>query len=153
MLKLERTELALEQVKAHLLSTDTHNPQIENYLAQYLTVTFYSEMERKVKDVYGQRIARNADERVRYFAESSADSWSRLVPKSDIAKLAQCFGDECKNRFNEALEDREVTIYSNVIGNRHDASHGLGGTITVQQIEDALAAASNILNKLKEAID
>lgn len=152
MPRLERTEFAIEEVRRHLRAVGAPSPQVENFLAQYLTVTFYAEMERKVKEIYSRRIARNADPRVSYFAEESADKWSRLVPKSDIAKLAGCFGDDCKDRFNGALNQRDVSIYSSVINSRHDASHGTGGNVTISQVEEAATAAANILDHLEAAI-
>lgn len=155
MCKLIRTSYALEVIKSYLKNMtgdESKRLQIENFLAQYLTVCFYAEMEEKVLKIYSKRLSRDADDRIKYFSKESAKAWGRLVPKSDISKLAACFGDDCKEKFNDNLEDRDVSIYSSVIKSRHDASHGRGGNVTIKDIEGAIVSASIILSKLGDAI-
>lgn len=152
MTRLARTEFALSQVKTHLSKLPNRAPDIESFLVRYLTVSFYSEMEEQVKQVYKNRLHFTGDSRLQFFVSKTNDNMMQRVKKSDIKDFAKCFGEDCKSLFDDSLEQQDVAAYSSVISNRHNAAHGSGGTITVADVEKAIAAADRVLDSLENAI-
>lgn len=152
MSKLQRTEFALAQVKAHLANLNDPVPQIESFLVQYLAVAFYSEIEEQVKRVYKDRLHFNGDRRLEFFVLKTNEKMIGRVKKSNINDLAECFGEDCKDLFIENLEPNDIAAYSSIISNRHNAAHGRGGTLTLNDVERAVEAADRVLDSLENAI-
>lgn len=147
-----RTGLALKEIESFLGTVEHESPLVENYLAQYLAVAFYSEMEERVKAVYQDRIQGSGDVRIANFILKTQDAMLGRVRKSDIKEMAKCFGDDCRDRFNAALSEELVQKYQNVILNRHETSHTTGSSVTIDDVKVAVEAAETILDALNLAI-
>lgn len=152
MPRLERTAFALEKIKEHLEKIEHRNTEIENFLVRHLAVVFYSEMERNVKKIYSNRLHFDGDARLKHFIERTHDNMLRRIKKSDIKKLAECFGEECKQKFDAQLNEKDVSFYNSAINHRHGVAHDDGEGITLPTMESAIDAAERILDILEEAI-
>ena len=78
----------------------------------------------------------------------------RSVKKSEIVGFIGAFGAEFKSEFNSLLEnkDKEVTLYNNIVAERHKASHDGTATITLEDVRSAIAAASLILTCFERSL-
>ena len=152
MRKLQRTEFALSQVKAHLANLTDRAPEIENFLTQYLAVAFYSEREEHVKRVYKDRLHFKGDSRLEFFVSKTNEKMMSRVKKSEIIDLVKLFGGDCEDIFKRELENQDLAAYSSIISNRHNVAHGAGGTLTLNDVERAVKAADRVLDSLKNAI-
>ena len=144
---LVRTAAALEVVKAHL-TDGTVNGVIESFLAQYISVVLYAEMEDTIAKIVRDHIARCSGQAIGLFIQGNMDGIIRRTPKSDIAKLVRQFGDVFREGFDQRINDRDVSLYSNVIAARHAAGHRQGSNITMTEIELGVAAADAIIAAL-----
>src|SRR5688572_26242725 len=119
-MNLERTRFAAEEIDAFLASCAGRNPLIENYLAQYLLIAFYSETEEIIKSIIKSRISAISDPKVSSFIFLTNEAMIRRVKKADINDILQKFdcgdGDIIANH----IEEQEYQLYSAVIANRHN---------------------------------
>lgn len=152
MAALPRTELALEEIKRHLTSAPVSNPMIESFFAQYLSVSFYSEVEDHVKAIYKRRLSASNDARISFFVAKTMEKMIGRVKKSEIKDMAANFGDDCDAVFDGMIDERDSALYATVINNRHLAAHGSGSNVTIPDIEQAIGAAERILVSLERAI-
>lgn len=152
MVALQRTEFALEHVKKHLEEHGSSGSLIESFLVQYLLVSFYSEMEERVKETIKSRLHFKGDKKLENFVYKTHESMIKRIKKSDIKDIVLLFGDDCKDKFGGSISEMDISLYSSAIENRHITSHGSGGTITLVQMEKALGSAEKILDSLKRAI-
>lgn len=147
MTHLGRTSAILEVIEAAADSGDLPGPT-QSFLAQYLAVVMYSEMEEKVADIVKSHLEKFTHESVATFVTSSLNDVIKRVPKSDISKLAARFGESFRVKFNKSLDDRKITIYSNVISARHEIGHKRGSNISLSEVKMGCAAADYILETL-----
>jgi hypothetical protein len=147
-MSLDRTDSILKVVEEAIQSGALEGPT-QSFLAQYLAVVLYSEMEEQISDIVKFHLERFTDQAVALFVSNSMADLIKRISKSDIAKLTARFGDEFKNRFNSAVEERRVSVYSNVINARHEIGHRRGSNITVAEVREGHAAANHILDVLK----
>jgi hypothetical protein len=102
-------------------------------------------MEEQVTDIVKIHLEKFTDQAVAGFMTNSLADLIKRIPKSDLSKLAARFGDDFKARFNDAVEERLVSFYSNVISARHEIGHRRGSNITVLEVREGHAAANHIL--------
>jgi len=144
---LVRTRAAYELVQADILA-NTPDKFIESCLAQYLAVIFYAEMEERVTEIISSHLKRFTGSRIGQFLTANMDHMIGRVPKSDMARLLGLLGEEFKQKFNGLIEEREVSIYSNIIQARHNIGHKHGSEIEISEIMPAIEAADKILSAL-----
>lgn len=146
-MKLVRTRTAYELIQQDILS---NNPDklIQSCLAQYLAVIFYAEMEERVAEVISSHLKRFTGSRIGQFLTSNMDRMIGRTPKSDMVKLLGLLGEDFRAKFNDQVDDREVTFYSNVIQARHNIGHRHGSDIAFSEILRAIDAADKILAAL-----
>jgi hypothetical protein len=122
---------------------------IASFLAQYLAVVFYSEMEEHVGAKVRDHITRCSGTGIGLFIHSNMAGMIKRTPKSDIGKLVAQFGEDFKSEFEEKIDDRSVTRYSNVIASRHAIGHRQGSNITLKEVGQGIEAANQILDALQ----
>lgn len=151
MNQLDRTAAILEIVEAAAEAGALPGPT-QSFLAQYLAVVLYSEMEEQVAEIVRSHLEKFTHESVATFVAASLADLIKRLPKSDIAKLAARFGDTFKARFNSSLEDSKVTLYSNVVAARHEIGHRRGSNITIPEVRQGHDAANHILDVLARCL-
>ena len=147
-MSLDRTDVVLGIVEEAIQNGALPGPT-QSFLAQYIAVVFYSEMEEKISEIVKSHLEQFTDESVAVFVTNSMAEIIKRTPKSDISKFTARFGDDFKARFNAAVEGRRVSFYSNVITARHEIGHSRGSNITISEIREGHAAANHILEVLK----
>ena len=146
---LDRTDAVLTAIE----SADAAVSVVESFLAQYAAVVLYSEMEEHLSELIQARLSKYTHEAVATFISTSLREVIRRTPKSNIADFSGRFGDTFKVRFNELVDDREVTRYMNVIAARHDVGHRRGSNITVAEVRLGHLAATHIIGALDTCFD
>ncbi|WP_436121528.1 hypothetical protein [Aminobacter sp. LjRoot7] len=149
---LERTSAVLDMIERTVQSRDDMGA-VSNFLAQYAAVVLYSEMEERVSEIVKKRLGMYSHPIMVSFVTSTMDDLIRRTPKSDISKLTARFGEVFRDTFNEFVEDRIVTTYSNIIAARHDAGHKRGSNITITDVRHGQRAADHILDALNKCFD
>lgn len=150
-MSLDRTDAILRIVEEAIKDGALPGPT-QSFLAQYIAVVLYSEMEEKVSDIVKTHLEKFTDQAVAEFVTNSLAELIKRIPKSDISKLTARFGDDFKVRFNNAVEERRVSFYSNVITARHEIGHSRGSNITISEVREGHAAANHILDVLKDCL-
>jgi hypothetical protein len=102
-MRLDRTDAILRSVEDEIQSGGLQGPT-QSFLAQYIAVVLYAEMEEKVSEIVRSHLEQFTDQATALFLSNSMADLIRRIPKSDIAKLTARFGDEFKSRFNESVE-------------------------------------------------
>ncbi|HEU5341260.1 hypothetical protein [Edaphobacter sp.] len=149
---LIRSKAQLEDCEKHLADTACEGSPIEAYLTQYLVVILCADIQQEIYRLVALRTSTLADEGVKAYIAASVVRIVRSVGKSDISKLLAMFGDETKNNFNDQLDDKDVSLYSNAVGDRHDVAHKQGSQITLRELQDAIGAAERILMAVEVAL-
>lgn len=150
-MKLTRTRASYDII-AKDAGTD-HDAFIKSCLAQYLAITFYSEMEERVSEIITAHLKKFTDSRIGQYLAANMDNMIRRTPKSDLGKLLGLLGDQFKKKFDDQITDRQVSFYSNIIQARHGVGHKQGSVINLSEIPVALDAADAILEALNNCFD
>ena len=150
-MRLERTRFAAEEIEAFLEQAAGKNPLIENYLAQYLLIAFYSETEEIVAKIIKARLAEVDDPRVASFIYLTNEKMIRRVKKAEISDVLEKFS--CgPDVIGERVEEQDYQLYSAVITNRHNVSHGEGAEMTLPEIVKAIPCAEKIFETMEQAL-
>jgi len=146
-MNLIRTKAAYDLIVQEMDGA-SHDPFIESCLAQYLAVTFYSEMEERVSEIIASHLRRFTDSRIGQYLVANMDGMIRRTPKSDIAKFVGTLDEEFRTKFNGKISEQQISFYSNIIQARHSIGHRQGSSIDLSEIPIAIQAADTILAAL-----
>ena len=152
---LNRTSLVVHTARSHLDSLPDDMPNkslVAIYLAQVATVTLCSEIEESIVKLVQERLARAENAKVAHFIVKTNDGMIRRIPKSDIVKTVGLFGDEAMAALNAIFTPQEITKYGNVVNARHVTAHGAGGTVTLDEVAEAVAIAERMLGQFDTVI-
>ncbi|MDX0277201.1 hypothetical protein GOC21_25355 [Sinorhizobium meliloti] len=148
-MSLDRTEALITVVESNV--GEDAGP-VSSFLAQYLAVILYAEMEERVAEIVKVHLEGHTHKAVAGFITASLNDLIKRLPKSDIAKLTARFGDEFRERFNQAMDDKNITLYMNVIEARHEIGHKRGSNITLGDVRKGHAAANEILTAFTKCL-
>ncbi len=154
-MQLLRTYQIIETSERHLESipqTNLDRLEIASYFAQIASVSFFSEMEEKLWDTVKDRLVHGGDEKLAHFLSKIKDSDVARMKRREISDTVALFGEQCKIDFKEKFPANELDIYSNVIKERHYASHSSGSDVTLSEVKQALEIGERILVSVKEVI-
>lgn len=118
-----------------------------------MAIVFYSEMEEQVSSIIRNHFNKYTHTSVSCFINNTMNNMIGRISKSDISKLIDTFGREFKRKFNTSIDDRTVTIYSNIITARHNIGHKDGSQITMAEIRNGIDSAEKLLNNLASCLD
>ncbi|WNL39611.1 hypothetical protein RN346_03395 [Halomonas sp. PAMB 3232] len=150
--RLLRTRLAVDNCRSHLEESNSWGTEIEAYLTQHILVIMCAEIQQELYLILENRAEEASDEELKAFAVATGKKVLRSVGKTEIANFVGNFGSSAKNHLNSNLDDREVTLYSNAISNRHDVAHSSGSNITFRELENILTPASKLIDAVERAI-
>lgn len=153
MVRLIRTTAIIEDCEAIVSNPEIMGSPIESYLVQHALVVLCAEIQQEVYEIVRARAAQADDQQLANFVSNAAQRVLRSVGKSELAGFVGHFGQEEKERFNQLVDDAEVTKYNNAVNNRHDVAHRNGVQVTFSELKDAVSAASNILQALATSIE
>jgi hypothetical protein len=149
--QLERTRFALENVREFIAQAGS-NPLIENFLVQYLLVSFYSEVEDTLARILRARIAAVTDSKLAVFIATTNEAMIRRVKKSEINDILKKFGCDEASCVGDELDGMNLQPYFDAIANRHSVAHGSGCDMTLDEFERAIPCAERIFLAVQEAI-
>jgi hypothetical protein len=147
-----RTQTALNDCEQHLRDSGAVGSPIEAYLTEYLLILLCADMQEAIYNVIEEWAEKSGNPSLKEFVAASSRKVLRSVKKGEIAGFVGLFGSTHKERFNSALNDREVTIYNNAVESRHDVAHRTGATVTFSEMKEALSAARKILVAVEGAL-
>jgi len=148
-----RTAAALEDCEEHLRESGAFATAIESYLTQYVLIVFCAEIQSEIYEVMRRRAAMTSDAVLGNYAVQSSQRVLRSVKTNELSGFAKLFGQEVKERFQNALDDRDVSLYNSAVVNRHDIAHKKGAEITFREVREAVEAATRILCSFEKALD
>lgn len=154
-MKLLRTRQILETSERHLEtvpSTNLDRLEISSYFAQMAAVTFFSEMEEKLKEVVKERFVHGGDAKLAHFLSKTNEKLLSRMKRRDISETVGLFGEQCRIDFQAKFPANELEIYSNVIADRHETSHSTGSDVTLSEVKSALEIGELMLVSIKEVI-
>lgn len=150
---LIRTQVAFDECRSHLQDSGAAGSPVESFLAEHILIRLCADMQQALYDIADQRAQRSSDDpALRSFVSVASTRILRSVQKSEIAKFIGFFGPECKTRFNDMLDDKDVTIYDNAVRERNQVAHRQGGTIAFMNLPDVIAAAHKVLDSAEGAL-
>jgi hypothetical protein len=160
---LTRTELVLQMSKQHinaLPSTEPAKALLGVLMAFLVCISFYSEMEVKLLEMVKKRLHSAGDAKIANVIVNTQSKILARLNKSDLAECAGLFGKDVRDSFNAAVSDRDVTIYGNLIIQRHSVAHSQDGqlldwftaTSSLNDVEQGLAAAERLLTAFEASI-
>lgn len=150
---LIRTQVAFEECRSHLRESGAAGSPVESFLAEHILIVLCADMQQALYDIADQRARRSSDDPVlRAFVSEASTRILRSVQKKEIATFVGLFGAECKNRFNDMLDEKDVTIYGNAVRERNAVAHRQGGAIAFMNLPDVIAAAHKILDSAEGAL-
>lgn len=154
-MRLLRTRQVVETAERHLRGisdTDLDKLEIASYLAQIAAVALFSEMEEKLRAVVKARFSAGGDAKLANFLASINDKQVGRMKRREISETVGLFGSDCRDAFQLAFPPEELEPYSNVIKDRHEASHAAGSDVTLAEVRNAMEIAERILDKIEEVI-
>lgn len=151
-MKLTRTRASHEIIAQGLVGLD-HDPFVESCLAQYLAVTFYSEMEERIAEIISSHLRKFTDSRIGQYLAANMDNMIRRTSKSDLTKFLGLLDEQFRIKFDSQITERQVSFYSNVIQARHNVGHKQGSPINLSEILVAIDAADAILQALNKCFE
>lgn len=69
-----------------------------------------------------------------------------------IVEILGCFGEDAKRKFDESLNERDITIFGNAVRERHEVAHKYGTDISFNDLKEAVAAGVRIMESFEIAI-
>lgn len=143
--KLLRTKNIYDSCFLHLKESDSWNTEIESYLTQHVLIAMCADIQQEIYTILEKRLSHTEDREVREFAFATGKKILRSIGKSEIAGFVSHFGQRAKEFLNENLDEKEITLYSNAIKNRHDIAHNGGSNITFKELGSVISAAENFI--------
>src|SRR5690606_34744000 len=86
------------------------------------------------------------------FVRAAVDKKYRSIDKHQLSGLVGMFCQAAKRSFDAALDDKTLTLYGNVVTERHKVAHTRLASITLGDVENGVEAADLILIELERAL-
>ena len=149
---LVRTRFVFEECKNYLQNTGAWGTSVESYLTEHILVVLCGDMQQELYKIAEDRAQQSGDQALHEFVSGASVKILRSIRKKEIAIFIRLFGNDFKEKFNASLDDRDVTIYNNAVIQRNRVAHQGGGTMTFNELPDAIFAAYKILESAEEAL-
>lgn len=151
-MKLALIDKAIDDCRIHLTNSNAFGTEIEAYLTRYLLILISASFEEEIEKIITKRISKANDRHIESFAKSSLQKTFRSIYTSEIAGLLGRFGPDYQTRFQFRLNAESVTVYNNIIRNRHITAHQSGSNITFKELVDSYEKAHSVLDAISETI-
>lgn len=147
--------MVLEQIRQFRQSAHFEpfaNAYIEVLCVRSAAVMCVSEVEEVISGHIRTRISSATDAKVAHFVTENLAGIIKRTAKSDLTKTISMFGVECKDSFNQSIDDRDVTAYSALLRQRHEVAHSDGGDLSFSQLEAGVTAADRMIAQFCQCI-
>lgn len=150
---LIRTQAAFDECRSHLHDSGAAGSPVESYLAEHILIVLCADMEQALYDIADQWTRRSSDDpALRAFVSKAIPRLLRSLQKNEIATFIGSFGAERQSRFNDMLDEKDVTIYGNAVRERNNVAHRQGGAIAFMDLPHVIEAAHKILASAEVAL-
>ena len=150
--RLVQTNDVYVECQNHLSTVVPGGSPIEAYLTEHILVVLCAEMQQMARQIADQRAQRSTDPAIHAFVTAAGERILRSVRKDELSAFVGLFGSTYKDEFNARLDDREVTVYNNVVLQRHAVAPRGGGSVSFSDLREAIDAANNILDSMENAL-
>jgi len=147
--KLLRTKSIYDACSLHIKESGASDTEIESYLTQHILVAMCADIQQEIYSILENRLSHTQDREVREFAFATGKKILRSIGKKEVSGFISNFGPRAKQVLDANLDDKEVTLYSNAVKNRHDIAHNNGSNITFKELGDIIDAAVNFITTIE----
>ena len=147
MSRLLRINTAFEECKRHIEENKLSGTPIEFYLTQYLLVLLSADVQEEITKISIGSIKHSTE--CGYLEKYVTESIGRIfrsVAKTELSGLLAYFSEEVKKDFNNRLDERDISFYSNAISARHEVAHKIGTSISFGDLEKGINGAVKIID-------
>ncbi|MGY1730636.1 hypothetical protein ACI798_03875 [Geodermatophilus sp. SYSU D01045] len=150
-----RNLLALIRQSLEPLADSADKPLLESMVVNYLLTCAYADLEIEIRSVlarYGQEWTKES--RVHSFIDVAIKRVVRSIKCSELAGTLGMFDADCKKHFQDRINGTpEQAAYDRIVNGRHDQSHSLGSSMTLDDFSEDLDKCDVILAALSEALE
>lgn len=154
---MNKVENAIEECEKHLIQTESFNSEIEAYLTRYLLLLISSYFEEELEKAFIERAMLKNDSFVIEYFKKEMPQKLKSVGIAKLSEFIKRFGNNYKESFDSEITSglaQEVTLYGNLIKNRHLVAHETQEpTMTFREVVDAYQKSVKVLDKVKEIIN
>lgn len=150
--RLLKTGFAYDTTKQFLDAHRDVDFAISSYLTQHILILLSAEVQQEIYKIAEERSEAISDDSIKAFMSSTTKQLIRSVGKKDLAKYLAYFGGSIKDRFNEALGDRSITIYNSALDKRHEIAHKGTSNATFSELAEIIQCADEVLLALANAV-
>ena len=153
-MRIIRIDQTLERCEEHLSSSFAYGTEIESLLTQSILVIMCAEFEQAIEDLVQQKCSSVEDGSIKEFLGSCVSAVFRSVKSSEIAGLLNRFGPSYKEAFKQKTDDnaRAVTLYNNIVTNRHGVAHSEGSNATFREVKQFYEEGHVVLDFFQQAL-
>jgi RiboL-PSP-HEPN len=153
-MRIIRIDQTLERCEEHLSSSFAYGTEIESLLTQSILVIMCAEFEQAIEDLVQQKCSSVEDGSIKEFLGSCVSAVFRSVKSSEIAGLLNRFGPSYKEAFKQKTDDnaRAVTLYNNIVTNRHGVVHSEGSNATFREVKQFYEEGHVVLDFFQQAL-
>lgn len=150
--RLLKTGFAYDTTKQFLASNSGVDFAISSYLTQHILILLSAEVQQEIYKIAEERSQAISDESIKAFMSSTTKQLIRSVGKKDLAKYLAYFGSTTKDRFNDALDHKSMTIYNSALDKRHEIAHKGTCNATFAELAEIIESADEVLIALANAV-
>lgn len=148
-----RIDHAMSVCKSHLVATSTANTEIESYLVGYLLSVIYAEFEQRIRAMVCKRAERASDVDVHNFVVSAVGRLMRGIKIAEVKGIIGQFHPQCSADLDAQVNDSQMlTMYTNMILNRHGVAHVSGSNMTFLELEASLVHGKLVVEAVAIAL-
>ncbi len=157
-MNLTRVDAAFEDCERHLETTNAFGTEIEPILTVYVSAVIYAALEAEVRRTLAARVASIAehDRHVGNFATYASVRLVRSIKIGKLTEAAAWFHEDCKTRFQAALDDEAHAAWDNIVNNRHGVAHeddsSVVSNMTFRELKEAYPKALTVLECLGRSV-
>jgi hypothetical protein len=137
--------------REHLEKTTSKGTEVESFLTKYLLVYICGEYEKEIERIVVQRAEKTGDlELAAYLRETGVGRGLKI--KNLKEDLLARFSDKYVKAFEGKLKEKSITMYSNIVVNRHASAHGGSNNMTFDELLESYRHSKEIMDALSEVL-
>jgi|GEM_PF-3491921 len=163
-MRLEKTRLVFEESKKVVTGNTSESELVASYLvasylAEYILIIFYAEMEEKIDKIIGNFIKKHSNSGISEFLCNLFKNRFKHIDKQKLRETLKLFGKHKGNRFDKLVKnsdsaDSVFSKYSNFIEARHSIAHsGVSKNISWNEASEVADIGEKILEIFEDSLN
>jgi histone H3/H4 len=128
------------------------NPELDGYLASYLTVLVSGAYEDCVEHLLSQRAAKTGDAEIANYIQTSVDRNFRNPNFKNILRLITAFSHQYAQELNARVDSKATGAINSIVNNKNDIAHGRSATVTIRDVENYHKRCMPIFEALEDIL-